>query len=79
MQAVSAAAAAEEDVVVDVEVEVDVDTEGVLDEVTADVDAEVAVLGALDEALVPLLLDPQALSAKAATPTRAAACRDFFT
>lgn len=77
MQAVSAAVAAEEDVAG--EVDVDVAVEGALDEVAGDVDVDAAVLGALDEALVPLLFDPQALSANAATPTRATACRDFFT
>jgi hypothetical protein len=78
MQAVSAAAA-DEDVATDVEVDVEVEVEGALDEVAGDVDVDVPVLGALDEALVPLLFDPQALSANAATPTRATACRDFFT
>jgi hypothetical protein len=68
MQALSAAATEDDDAV-----DVLVDVAGEDEEVVVD------EAGVLDEAPVPLLFDPQPVSASAATPTRAAACMDFFT
>jgi hypothetical protein len=77
MHALSAAVVADDEAVETAGV--DTEADGTVADVDVTAEAEVEAAGALLLALVPLLLDPHALRAMAATPKRAAACMDFFT